>query len=198
MAPLPRNLFEVCPTARLQFVHVAYGWDIQRAQYVEVYSASYALTRSQPTMAWPAQRTVPNSNFCGEVDIILATGRPVARTIPRSVQDSAEANSAAVMYLQKSALAYPKSVRLYAYNTIDGHQRLRAFIAAGMSGYSWRTAAEFSLAPIVRSTSIVIRSALRVPLTPPMPSWAATARRSPTTIGLRRRSASSRLWKPPS
>ncbi|MEV4507474.1 hypothetical protein AB0K00_00750 [Dactylosporangium sp. NPDC049525] len=118
MAPLPRNLFDVCPAARLQFVHVAYGWDIQRAQYVQVYSASYALTRSQPTVAWPAMRTVPNSNFCGEVDIVLATGRSVPTTIPRSVQDSAEPNSAVNVYLQKSALAYGRSIRVYAYNTL--------------------------------------------------------------------------------
>ncbi len=117
MMPLPANLFDLCPTARLPFVHVSYGWDIERAQYVQIRSTSFVLTRSQPSVPRPAMRALQN-NGCGWIETLLATGRSVPATIPRSVQDSANPNNAAMTYLQRNALALPYMFSIYTYDTL--------------------------------------------------------------------------------
>jgi hypothetical protein len=95
LIPRPANLFEVCPAARLPFVHVTYDWDVERKQYVPFYNVSHALTRTQ-----------------------LIPGRSVPSTIPRSVQDSAEPNGAAMAYLGKNSQTMPYLVVVYPYATV--------------------------------------------------------------------------------
>ncbi|MEV4130816.1 hypothetical protein AB0J72_01475 [Dactylosporangium sp. NPDC049742] len=113
LVPSPANLFDLCPAARVPFVDVAYGWDVDRQQYVQIYFASYVLTKAQPTMPRPGYHR-PDNDICGEIGTLLATGRPVPATIPRSVQDSADPDSAVMDYLQKNAIAMPRLISVYS------------------------------------------------------------------------------------
>jgi len=114
MLPRPANLFEVCPAARLAFVHVTYDWDIGRQQYVLVYNTSYALTRSQPSVRRPASNVVSS---CGGVDVLIIPGRSVPQAIPRSVQDGAQPGATRT-YLEKSGQLVTYLVEVYPYTTV--------------------------------------------------------------------------------
>ncbi|GAB3868177.1 hypothetical protein ACFPIJ_23940 [Dactylosporangium cerinum] len=115
MIPKPANLFEVCPAARLAFVKVIYDWSIDRQQYVLVSNVSYALTQSQPSMTRPKPSVVSS---CGGIVVLIVPGRSVPSSIPRSVQDSAQPNSAAYTYLGKSGQVIMDLIEIYSYSNV--------------------------------------------------------------------------------
>lgn len=101
LVPRPANLFDVCPAARIPFVHVTWDWDANRKQYVQFYNVSYALTRTQPSLTKPPAHPGP-MNSCGEVDVLLAGSRPAPATVPRSIQDGAAPSPTFINSLEKT------------------------------------------------------------------------------------------------
>ncbi|MDG6100917.1 hypothetical protein Daura_01715 [Dactylosporangium aurantiacum] len=100
LVPVPANIFEVCPAARIPFAHVTWGWDVNRQQYVQVYNASSALTRTQPSVPKPSAYSGMNS--CGVVDVLVAGTRPAPSSIPRSVQDGPEPSPTFINSMMKN------------------------------------------------------------------------------------------------
>jgi hypothetical protein len=117
IVPSPSNLFEVCPSARLPFFHVTYGWDFEEDLYVLRYADPFALTAAEPTVPRPDAQTVQHM-ACGRIEVLAATVNGAPLSIPRSAQDSPDPNAAALAYLENQSPILPYTINIHPHAAI--------------------------------------------------------------------------------
>ncbi|MET7420404.1 hypothetical protein [Dactylosporangium sp. NPDC005555] len=117
VVPSIATLFDTCPSARLPFLHVTYGWDFEEDAYVLRYSDPFFLTYAEPTVPRPEPQRVQDS-ACGKIEALVATSHPLPLAIPREVQDSPGPNAATLAYLDAIAPTLPFTISVYSYSTV--------------------------------------------------------------------------------